>query len=145
MRNKNIFLISLCALLAFGTANAQKFPMLKNYKSTYYELHFDDNGNEIVRTKCGEPTVFLKFICPEESQDCYFTYEETIFHIVSITEGGSEEEYLIKYKNDFGEIETAIFYYDRIVNQLLLTFDGMNLAFVAKEDLDKFTVKDQCN
>lgn len=145
MLYQRIFLVLFSTLAFIGGVNAQKFPMLEKYKSTYYELEFDDNGNEIINTKCNEPTVYLKFICPEESEDCHFTYEETIFHIVSINKGGSEEEYLIKYKNDFEEVATAIFYYDRVVHQLLLTFDGMNLAFVAKEDLNRFTVKDECH
>lgn len=146
MNTKHYFLLTFSAIiLSVGTSTAQKFPMLEKYTSTYYELEFDDNGNEVINTKCNEPTVYLKFICSEELQNCHFTYEETIFQITSMSKGNSDEEYLIKYKNDFGEEAAAIFYYDRVVHQLLLTFDGMNLAFVAKEDLDKFTVKDQCN
>ncbi len=146
MRQLHIFSLLTLLVLAPSLASAQNFGLLEKYlKSTYYELEFDDNGNEVVRTKCNEPTSFLKFICPKGDKDCHFTYDVSIYHISSVTKGGNEEEYLLKYRNDFGEEETAIFYYDRIVHQLLLTFDGMNLAFVAKEDLDKFTVKDECH
>ncbi len=132
-------------LLGIDVQSQTPKQILANYQSTYYELEFDENGNEVILTECGEPTVYLKFICPKEANDCHFTYEETIFHIVDMTQGSNEEEFLITYKNDFGEEEKAIFYYDRIVNQLLMTFDGMNLAFVAKEDLSQFTVKDECH
>lgn len=123
---------------------AQDLSALKKYADTYYQLEFDDDGNEVVNTNCEQPTRYLKIVYAQ-TQGSTFTYDKKTFKISEVAQGESTQELLIKYLNEAGETRAAIFYYDEAVEQLLFTFDEMNLAFVCKESLGKFKVNDTCD
>ncbi len=142
---KNLFFLGLFLFASSLLAQNQPFDLLKPYHNVkFYELENDKNLGDVIFTKCGEPTDYLKIIVDNNGKSARFTFDNEIFHLISITKGDHKEEFVLWYKDDMGQDATAIFFYDRKINTLLFQFEGKEYAFVAKEDLKNFKVIDKC-